>query len=229
MHWHEASVMSLDPKAITTAVKEAKEGSKKRNFVQSVEMIITLRDVDMKKPESKIQEYVELPYTSQKKAKVCVIAGGDLALRAKRAGADLVLEKAELEGLTGDKKKMRNLANGYDFFIAEAPLMPVVGKVLGSILGPRAKMPIPVAPTADIAEQIEKRRKTVLVRTRGQPTILCSIGSEELTDDQIAENILAALRVIEGKLKRGVKNIDAVKIKTAMGHPVRVKMDKRGQ
>lgn len=217
--------MSLNPKAIAAAVKEAKETSKKRNFVQSVEMIITLRDLDMKKPESKIQEYVELPHTSQKKAKVCVIAVGDLALRAKRAGADLVLEKAELEALAGDKKKMRNLANDYDYFIAEAPLMPLVGKVLGAILGPRAKMPIPVPPNVNIAEQIEKRRKTILVRTRGQPTILCSIGSEDMTEEQIAENILAALRVIEAKLKRGVKNIGTIKIKTAMGHPVRVKMD----
>jgi large subunit ribosomal protein L1 len=215
--------MSFDTKTILSAVKEAKQNSKKRNFTQSIELMINLRDIDMKKPESKIQEFVELPHISEKKARVCVIAGGDLAVRAKQAGADLVIDRTELEALAGDKKKMRELANNYDFFIAEAPLMPLVGKILGPLLGPRAKMPTPIAPMADIGEQIEKRRKMVLIRTRGQPVIQCRVGSENMPDEEIAENILAVLRVVEGKLKRGIKNISQIKIKTAMGSPVKVK------
>ncbi|MEM2917272.1 MAG: 50S ribosomal protein L1 [Candidatus Bathyarchaeia archaeon] len=216
--------MSLDTKTLMEAVKQAKEKSKKRNFTQSIELIMNLREIDMKKPESKIQELIELPRPLGKRGKVCVIASGELALKAKKAGADLVLERAELEAMSGDKKQQKKLAEEYDFFIAEAPLMPLVGKVLGAILGPRAKMPTPVPPTANIEELLEKRRRMVLVRTRGQPILQCAVGTEDMKDEEIVENIQTVLRVIEGKLKRGIKNIKSLCLKTSMGSTVKIKI-----
>jgi large subunit ribosomal protein L1 len=215
--------MPLDQKTILNAVKEAKEKSKKRNFSQSIELVLSLRDIDMKSSEGKLQEIIELPHSSEKQNKICVIASGELALKAKRANADLVIEKPELEGLAGKKKELRKIANDYDFFIAEAPLMPLVGKVLGPVLGPRGKMPIPVPPTVDIESLLAKHRKTVVVRMRNQPVLQCRVGTENMKEEEIAENILAVLRVIEGKLKKGIKNIKFAYIKTTMGSPVKIK------
>ena len=101
--------------------------------------------------------------------------------------------------------------------------MPLVGKILGPVLGPRGKMPIPVSPTADIASLIEKHRKTVIVRMRNQPVLHCRVGSENMKEEEIAENIQAVLGVIEGKLKRGIKNVKLAYIKTSMGKPVSIK------
>jgi large subunit ribosomal protein L1 len=215
--------MPLDQKTILTAVKEAREKSEKRKFNQSIELILKLQDIDMKSPEAKIQEVVELPYALEKPNKICVIASGEMALKARKANADHVIERGELEGLAGKKQELRKIANGYDFFIAEAPLMPLVGKTLGSVLGPRGKMPVPVPPSADIAGLIVKHRKTVVVRMRSQPIIQSRIGMENMKDEEITDNIQAVLRVLEGKLKRGSKNIRFVYIKTAMGAPVKVK------
>jgi len=216
--------MSLDAKALIESVKEAKSRAEKKKFVQSIELIINLRDIDMKKPESKIQESVELPHAVGKQNKVCAIATGELALRAKRAGADLVIERADLETLAGDKKRQKKLADEYDYFIAEAPLMPTVGRVLGAVLGPKGRMPTPIAPNANIADIIEKQRKTVQVRLRGQPILQCRIGTEDMPDEQIAENIETVIRRLEGKLKRGLKNVRSLVIKTAMGPPVKMKL-----
>jgi large subunit ribosomal protein L1 len=215
--------MPLDQKTILEAVKEAKEKAGKRNFNQSVELIVSLKDIDMKSPEGKLQEIVELPNPPAKTNKICVIATGELALKARKANADIVIERAELEGLAGKKRELRKIANNYDFFIAEAPLMPIVGKVLGPFLGPRGKMPIPVPPTADIASLIERHRKTVLVRMRNQPVLQCRVGTENMKEEEIAENVQAVLRVVEGKLKRGIKNIKFAYIKTSMGTPVKIK------
>ena len=216
--------MPIEQKTLLSAVKEAKEKSGRRNFTQSVELILNLQDIDMKSPEGRLQENVELPYPPVEKTnKICVIATGELALKAKRANADLVLDRAELEGLAGKKKELRKLANEYDFFIAEAPLMPLVGKVLGPALGPRGKMPIPVPPTADIESLLNKYRRTVVVRMRNQPVIQCRVGTENMKEEELAENIQAVLRVVEGKLKRGMKNIKSVCIKTTMGAPVKIK------
>lgn len=215
--------MPLDQKTILEAVKEAKEKSKKRNFTQTVELILSLKDIDMKSSEGKIQEIIELPYLSGKQNKICVIASGELALKAKGAKADLVIERTELEALAGKKRDLRRIANEYDFFIAEAPLMPLVGKILGPVLGPRGKMPIPVPPTVDIASLIAKHRKTVMVRMRNQPIIQCRVGIENMKEEEITENIQTVLRTIEGKLKKGIKNIKFAYIKTSMGTPVKMK------
>ena len=216
--------MSLDTKTILGSVKEAKSKTEKKKFVQSVELVINLRDIDMKKPESKIQELIELPYPAVKQINVCVIASGELASKAKKAGADLVIERSELEAMAGDKKKQKSLVKAYDSFIAEAPLMPTVGRVLGAVLGPKGRMPTPVAPTANIADIIEKQRKTVLVRLRGQPLLQCRIGTEDMPDEHIAENIQVIMRRLEPKLKRGLKNIRSIVIKTAMGPPIEIKV-----
>jgi large subunit ribosomal protein L1 len=215
--------MPFDQKTILSAVKEAREKSEKRKFNQSVELILKLQDVDMKSPEAKIQEVVELPYALEKPNKICVIASGELAMKARKANADHVVERSEIEGLAGKKQEMRKIANEYDFFIAEAPLMPLIGKTLGSVLGPRGKMPVPVPPSADIAGLIAKHRKTVTIRLRNQPILQSRIGMENMKDEEITENILMVLRVLEGKLKRGMKNIKFAYIKTAMGTPVKVK------
>ena len=215
--------MPLDQKTILSAVKEAKEKSQKRKFNQSIELIIKLQDIDMKAPESKIQEIIELPYAPEKANKVCVIGSGELAMKAKNANADYVIERGELESLAGKKQELRKVANNYDFFIAEAPLMPLVGRTLGSVLGPRGKMPVPVPPSADIAGLIKKHRKTIIVRMRNQPILQNRVATENMKDEEITENVQTVLRVLEGKLKKGMKNIKFVYIKTAMGTPVKIK------
>jgi len=216
--------MSIETDNIKSALKEARERSKKRNFNQSVELIINLRDVDVKKPENRIQETVELPYAIDKKVGVCVFADGDMALRARRAGADLVLESADIEGLMNDKKRQREIAKSINSFIAAAPLMPLIGRVFGPILGPRGKMPTPVPPTANIEELIERHRRIVRLRARDQPVIHCRVGTESMSDDEIAENIQTVIRRIVRRLRRGIKNIESIYVKLTMGPAVKVNL-----
>lgn len=216
--------MPLNTKNLLAAVKEVKSKATERKFSQSIDLAINLQNIDMKKPEGKIQERVELPNSVGKELKICVIATGEMALKAKRAGASLVIERAALEALVGDKKKQKDIAKNYDIFIAEAPMMPLVGKTLGASLGPRGKMPTPVPPNANIEDQIERHRKIVFVRTRGQPVLQCRVGNEDMADKEIAENVQAVVRRIEGKLKRGIKNFKSVYLKTSMGSAVKVAM-----
>ena len=215
--------MPLDDKTISEAIKQAKTKSGEKKFNQTVDLILDITEIDMKSPEGKIQEVVELPHDTGKPNKICVIASGELALKAKNAHADHVIERADLEALNGKKKELRKLAGDYDVFISEAPLMPLVGRILGPVLGPRGKMPIPVPPNADIAALINKHRKTVLVRMRNQPIIQVSVGSQQMKDEELVDNAMAVLHVLDGKLKRGLKNVKYVFVKTSMGEPVKIK------
>ena len=215
--------MPLDKKTIIDAVKEAKAKSGGKKFNQTIDLILNIQEVDMKAPEGKIQEIVELPHATGKSNKICVIASGELALKARKANADNVIERSDLDNLAGKKKDLRKLAEDYDVFISEASLMALVGRTLGPVLGPRGKMPVPVPQAVDIAALMNKHRKTVLERMRNQPIIQVSVGSENMSEEELFDNIQAVLKVLEVKLKRGLKNIKMVFIKTSMGEPVKVK------
>ena len=215
--------MPLDNKTITEAIKQAKAKSGQKKFNQTVDLILDIVEIDMKSPEGKIQEIVELPHDTGKPNKVCVVASGEFALKARNAQADFVIERADLDALNGKKKELRKLAESYDVFVSEAPLMPLVGRILGPVLGPRGKMPIPVPPTADINAIINKHRKTVVVRMRNQPIIQVSVGSVQMKDEDLVDNTMTVLRVLDTKLKRGLKNVKYAFIKTSMGEPVKIK------
>jgi len=215
--------MPLDKKTLLDAVKTAKAQSGEKKFNQTIELILDIKEVDMKSPEGKIQQVLELPHATGKPNQILVVASGELALKAKQAKADKVLERADLEDLAGKKKELRKLTNDYDVFLAEAPLMPLVGRILGPVLGPRGKLPVPVPPNADIASLIAKNRKTIVMRMRNQPIIQCSVGTADMSEEDLVDNIQAVLRVLEGKLKRGLKNIKYAFIKTSMGTPVKIK------
>jgi len=215
--------MPLDNKTISEALKQAKAKAGEKKFNQTVDLILDIVEIDMKAPEGKIQEVVELPHATGKPNRICVIASGEFALKAKNAQADNVIDRADLDALNGKKKELRKIASDYDVFICEAPLMPLVGRILGPVLGPRGKMPIPVPPNADIVALLTKHRKTVVVRMRSQPIIQVSVGTQQMKDEELVDNIMAVLRVLDGKLKRGLKNVKYAFIKTSMGEPAKIK------
>jgi large subunit ribosomal protein L1 len=205
------------------AVQKAIEESKKlnRKFKQSVDVVINLKNIDMNDAKNRIEDEVILPHGRGVEAKLALFASGDLALKSK-THVDLLIKPEEIEELAKDKKKFKKIADEYDFFIAEAPLMPVIGKTLGIILGPRGKMPKPVPPTIDIVSLAKNLRKTVKIRSKTTKTIHATVGQEEMNTEHISDNIDAIFKRLEGKLERGKLNIGSVYVKTSMGPPMRI-------
>ncbi|HEY4656975.1 MAG TPA: 50S ribosomal protein L1 [Candidatus Bathyarchaeia archaeon] len=214
--------MPVSNDSIAKALAEARSKTEKRKFNQSIELAVKLREIDFKKPESRINESLELPTPADKEVKVAVIAGGDLATRARAGGADIVIGREDLDKLGREKKEARKLAQKYDFFIAEAPLMPQVGKTLGQMLGPRGKMPTPVPPTAPIDEVIKRHRRNIRLRMKDQQVIQCKVGTEDMADDALIQNIQTVLSRLETKLEKGPKNISSIAIKATMGPLVKI-------
>lgn len=200
-------------------IKEAKESSKKRNFKQSVELIIVFKDIDVKKG-FQLNEVVQLPQTSSP-ATVCVLASGDMGTKAKAAQADAVVDAPELDKFAANKREARKFINKYDFFLADTQIMPTVGKVLGQLLGPRGKMPTPVPFNAPIESFLQRFRSSIKVRVRGSLSVSCKIGDETMDDTALAANALAILSAIEKKLPNGEKNIKRIMVKTTMGKTIK--------
>ncbi len=209
-----------EKKTIKT-VKNAIEVSKERKFKESVELAVNLKDIDLSLPKNRIDEEIILPKGRGKPVKIGVFGSGELAVKAAKL-ADLVIQPEEIEDLAKDKKKARNLANTHDFFIAEAPLMPVIGRHLGVVLGPRGKMPKPVPPGSDPTGIINSLRDTVRVRTRDRRTFHTLVGTKDMSVEDLAENIDTVMKRILSRLERGKMNIYSAYVKTTMGKSVRL-------
>jgi large subunit ribosomal protein L1 len=207
---------------IIDAVKEAKEQAKPRNFTQSIDVIINIKDLDVRKPENRFSEEVALPNGRGKEIKIGVIADGELALAAKNAGVDVVISKEDLQEFGKDIKAAKKVVNSVDSFIAQADMMPLVGRFLGPILGPRNKMPKPVPASARIEPLLERVQATIKVGVKQQPSIQILVGTQDMDDEKLAENIEAVLAVLDRNLEKGRNQIKSMYIKATMGSVVRV-------
>ena len=211
---------------LVEVIKQAKESDKDRKFKQSVEMIMVFKDVDVKKGFA-INETVQLPKKTTKPALVCIMASGDMGIKAKNAKADMVIDENELTKLSADKKKSKKMINKYDFFLADTKLMPTVGKKLGQLLGPRGKMPTPVPFNAPLESFLERFRTSVKIRAKGSLSMSCRIGEEGMDDADLAANASAVATAIEKTLPNGSKNIEKIMFKTTMGKAVKVEQVKK--
>jgi len=211
----------LPDEKITKAVEEAIKSAKPRKFTETVEMAINLKEIDMSIPKNRIKEDIIIPHGKGKEVKVAIICGKEMAEKAKGV-ADLIILPEELESYAEDKKKTKKLANSYDFFVAEAPLMPTIGRVLGKALGPRGKMPKPLPPGSDPSGIIEALRKTVSLNSKDKLVVHAPVGRADMAPEQIAENIEAILKRLTTKLERGSYNIKSAYVKTTMGPSVRI-------
>ncbi len=207
---------------IIDAVKEAKELAKPRNFTQSIDVIINIKDLDVRKPDNRFSEELALPNGRGKPITIGVIASGELAVSAKNAGIDLVISKEDLEELGKNRKQAKKLAGSVDFFIAQADMMALVGRFLGPVLGPRNKMPKPVPANAKVEPLLERLQSTIKVGVRQQPSIQILVGTQDMDDEELAENIEAVLAILDRNLEKGRNQIKSMYIKATMGSVVRV-------
>jgi large subunit ribosomal protein L1 len=199
-------------------VAEALGKAPARKFTETVEISVNLKDLDLSVPKNRLEEEIPLPNGRGRPARVAVIGSPELLAKV-RGVADVAVSGQELDEFVKGAKKA---VGGIDFFLAEAPLMPTIGKRLGVVLGPRGKMPRPVAPGSDPTNLIRSLQRSVRVRSKGNRTFHAPVGTRSMPPEEIARNVDAVLARITGKLERGRSNIESVYVKTTMGPAVRL-------
>ncbi len=204
---------------IETAVARALEESPDRNFTETVDLAINLRDLDLNEPSNRVDESIVLPSGTGQETIIVVIAEGETAVRAEEA-ADDVLSVDDVADLDDDEAK--DMADETDFFIAEEAMMQDIARHLGTILGPRGKMPDPLSPDDDVVETVNRLKNTVQLRSGDRRTFHTLVGAEDMDAEDISDNIDVILRRLHADLEKGPQNIDAVYVKTTMGPSVEV-------
>lgn len=192
--------------------------SKERKFDQTVDLIINLQKFDVKKNQVNI--FVSVPYKVKDK-KIAAFLESD--------NQSVETIKVEQFKKYADKKEAKKLSKRFDFFIAQASLMPKVATSFGRVLGPSGKMPSPqlgILMNVDdkaIKELKEKINKSVKIRAK-EPAIKVAIGKQSMKDEEIIENVLSVYNSVVKELPREKDNVKNIEIKFTMTKPQKVRV-----
>ena len=190
--------------------------TKERKFDQTVDLIVNLQKFDVKK--SNVNIIVNVPHK----------------VKDKKIAGFLEIKNKDVETITpdefkkySDKLKMKHLVSTYDFFIAQASLMPSVATNFGRVLGPTGKMPSPqlgIILNADektVKELKNKINTSIKIKIK-EPSIKIPIGKQSMKDEEIIENIMSVYNLLLKTLPRNKENIKNIEIKITMTKPHKI-------
>ena len=105
-------------KRTVEAITKALESSKQRNFEESVEIAINLKDIDLSVPKNRIEEEILLPKGRGRQVRIAIFATGELAVKAK-GSADMIFGPEDIEDLADNldeimKRLVSRLERGKD-------------------------------------------------------------------------------------------------------------------
>lgn len=215
----------MDKSVIAETIKKIKTDSKKRKFTQRIDMIVNLKNLDLKKVENQVDFYVTLTHDLGKKVKVCALVGPELQEESKNMDKAVYVD--DFGTFQKDKAAAKKLAEDYDYFVAQANVMPKVAGAFGRILGPRKKMPNPkagcvVPPKANLKAVYEKLQRTVRISAKTAPLVQCAVGTEDMKEEDVIETIVYIYDQLIHHLPNEQNNIKSVSLKLTMGKPVKV-------
>ncbi|MBN2458087.1 50S ribosomal protein L1 [Candidatus Woesearchaeota archaeon] len=215
----------IDKKTILETISKLKE-DKKRNFTQSYDLIIKLAGLDLKKPDQHQDFFLTLHYSKGKNARVCALVGPELLDEAKKVFDKVILQDDFVQ--YSDKKKLKDLANSHDYFIAQANIMPKIAATFGKVLGTRGKMPNPkagcvVPPKAALKPLYDKLQKTIRITVKNALMTQCVVGTENMDEEQVADNILTIYNQTVQHLPNHENNISKLLLKKTMGKPIEIR------
>ena len=156
----------MDRKRLEEAINSAMEDKGKRKFTQSMEIIINMRGIDFSKSENRLNLDIVLPKGKGGKGlKSAVFADGEIADKARKSGADLVIGPDDIPKYS-EKAKAVDLADNY-FLLAQPNLMGAVAKSMGQFLGKRGKLPKPIT-GSDIDKILERSKNSIRIVSKGK-------------------------------------------------------------
>ncbi len=193
--------------------------SAKAKFDETIELHVRL-GVDPRQADQQVRGTVVLPNGTGKKVRVLVIAKGDKADIAEKAGADIV----------GAEEIIAKIQNenflDFDVCITSPDMMGQMGRV-AKILGPKGLMPSPKSGTVttDIAKAV-KDTKAGKVEYRVDKTAIihCPIGKKSFGEEKLLENFNALMEAIVKAKPAAAKGIYIRSVTTAstMGPGIKV-------
>ncbi|MDD3178108.1 MAG: hypothetical protein PHR26_01180 [Candidatus ainarchaeum sp.] len=213
----------MDKKNVEKALVQVFDFSKKRNFDESLDVIFTFKNLNLKNPEHRVDFSVTIPNPFIKDIKTLAFVKDKNLLEGLKGVVDKIVLDEDISKMS--KKEKKQMANSYDFFLAEGPVMLTVGRFLGQFLSPKGKMPL-IVPNPEVAKaMIQSAKSTIKINNKRNKTsvsIQTRIGKKSQTSLKVAENIMTIYNSLVDKLPAGEQNFKNIYVKTTMSSPVKV-------
>merc|ERR1711884_734893 len=193
---------------------------KNRKFTESVELQIMLKNYDPQK-DKRFSGTVKLPNIARPKFTVCVLGNQAHIDKAKKHGIPH-MSVDDLKKLNKDKKLVKKLAKKYDAFLASDALIRQIPRLLGPGLNKAGKFPSILAAGDDMNAKINDMKMTIKFQMKKVLCLAVAVGTVEMTDDQLAQNINMSVNYLVSLLKKHWQNVRSLHIKTTMGPAIRL-------
>ena len=198
---------------------EDKKG-KKRNFTETVEIQITLKNYDPVR-DKRFSGTFKLPTVPRPKLKCCVLGNAAHCEQADRIGVDH-MSVEDLKKLNKNKKLVKKLAKRYDFFLASDNMIKQIPRLLGPGLTKAGKFPTLLASGEDMQEKIDEIKATIKFQMKKVMCLNVAVGNVEMEPKAITVNTQLASNFLASLLKKQWQNIGQIYIKTTMGPAVQI-------
>jgi large subunit ribosomal protein L1 len=225
---------SLDAAIDLSIIRKEGYKDKTRNFDESIDLIMNIKDVNLNDPKQRIDKELILPnkIVTSDTPNVSVIASDEILLEAKNLGLD-TLDNDELVALNNEEKKAKKkFVKKYDFFIVEDKMMPNIARYLARFLGPMGKMPKPfpsgygiVSNPEELNVAVDRYLKTIRVQLKKQPIIQVKVGKKSMDKQKVFENVKTVVNYVADQMPHKYNNLKSMYLKTTMGKPVKIDED----
>ncbi|ELR09329.1 60S ribosomal protein L10a [Pseudogymnoascus destructans] len=208
---------------VRTHVQELLEYSletKKRNFLETVELQIGLKNYDPQR-DKRFSGTIKLPQVPRPNMAICILGDQHDIDRAKHGGVD-AMSADDLKKLNKNKKLIKKLARKYDAFIASDALIKQIPRLLGPGLSKAGKFPTPVSHNESLSDKITDVKSTIKFQLKKVLCMGVAVGNVSMTEDQLISNIMLSINYLVSLLKKGWQNVGSLTIKASMSPPKRV-------
>jgi len=204
-----------------TITKSGEEVSgKKRNFTETVEIQVTLKNYDPQR-DKRFSGTFRLPSIPRPNLKCCMLGNAAHCEQADRIGIPH-MSVDDLKKLNKNKKLVKKLAKRYDFFMASDNMIKQIPRLLGPGLTKAGKFPTLLSSSDDMQEKIDEVKSTIKFQMKKVMCLNVAIGNVEMEKQQIIVNTQLAANFLASLLKKQWQNIGQMYIKSTMGPPQQI-------
>jgi len=194
--------------------------TKKRNFIETVELQIGLKNYDPQR-DKRFSGTVRLPTVPRPGMSICVLGDQHDIDRAKHLGHDS-MSVDDLKKLNKNKKLIKKLARKYDAFLSSETLIKQIPRILGPGLSKAGKFPTPISHADDLAAKVNEVKSTIKFQLKKVLCMGVAVGNVQMSEDELISNIMLAINYLVSLLKKGWQNVGSLVIKGTMSPPNRL-------
>jgi len=213
-----------EKQVLEKSISDLLSSSKKRNFDEAVELIITLKDINVKSKEQRLEYAVNLPHPYLDTVKSLIFVKDKNLAQELKGVVDKVIMEDEISKIS--KKEAKKMAEEYRVFLAEGPVMLTVGKYLGQALSPKGKMPMIAPPNVNAIKNLItssiSQQKVSNKKSKSSVAFQVKIGKRSQGVSAVSDNAVVVIKSLIEKLPNGIQNLHTIYVKSTMSKAIKV-------